>query len=59
MFCYLRTQAATHTHHLSQKMLDHGTYTFAPGAYDKPHALPQEAPADMRALLAHEELYMD
>ena len=59
MFRYLRIQAATHTHRLSQKMLDHGTCTFAPGACDKPHALPCEAPANMHALFAHDELYMD
>jgi hypothetical protein len=54
MFRYLRIQAATST--LSQKMLDHGAYSFAPGAYTQPGAIPHQAPVPIRALLAHEEL---
>ena len=59
MFHCMRIQAATHLHRLSRKMLDHGTFTFAPGAHNKPHALSREAPPDMHALLAHEGLYVD
>ena len=59
MFRYLRTQAATYHKHLSQKMLDHGHYTFAPGTYIQPDALPIQAPPQLAALLAHEELYSD
>jgi hypothetical protein len=57
MFRYLRIQAATT--HLSQRMLDHGSFTFAPGTYDKSLATPVETPANISALLAHEELYSD
>ena len=51
MFRYLRIQAAT------QRMLDNGRYTFAPGTYGQADALPTEAPAPMRAILGHDELY--
>jgi hypothetical protein len=54
MFRYLRIQAATGA--LSQKMLDHGDYSFAPGAYALPGAIPTQAPVSIRDLLAHEEL---
>jgi len=37
-------------------MLDHGRFTFAPGAYGHPDALPQQA-GNYAALLAHTELY--
>jgi hypothetical protein len=54
MFRYLRIQTATRG--LSQQMLDHGKYTFAPGQVERePAALPNQAAA-MRALLLHEEL---
>ena len=54
MFRYLRIQAATQT--LSQKMLEHGAYTFAPGQYTRPAALPNQAPVLIRDLLDHAEL---
>jgi len=54
MFRYLRIQAATGD--LSQKMLDHGDYSFAPGAHTLPDALPRQAPVAIRHLLAHTEL---
>jgi hypothetical protein len=59
MFRYLRIQAHAHAAYLSQQMLDHGTYTFAPGTYtentDQP--LPRETPAAFRDVLAHTELH--
>ena len=48
MFRYLRCQVATSQ--LSQKMLDHGHYTFAPGECAKPDGIPNEAPALIRRL---------
>ena len=36
MFRYLRVQATTHALALSQRMLDHGAYTFAPGTTQQP-----------------------
>ena len=57
VFRYLRTQVATRN--LSQKTLDHGSYTFAPGTYDRPDPVPQQVPADVAATLAHVELYDD
>ena len=57
MLRYLRIQAATSR--LSQRMLAHGRYSFAPGTFDQAHALPQEAPPAIRALLAHSELCAD
>jgi hypothetical protein len=59
MFRYLRTQAASYHQHLSQAMLDHGAYTFAPGAINSPDQLPREAPPKLAELLAHQELYED
>jgi hypothetical protein len=52
VFTYLRIQAAMRG--LSQLMLDHGAYTFAPGAHDA-GGLPNEAHPAMHALLAHDE----
>lgn len=61
MLRYLRIQAHTHASNFSQRMLDHGSYTFAPGVYtaanDQP--LPQQTPADFLAVLHHEELADD
>ena len=57
MFRYLRTQAASYHQHYSQRMLDHGAYTFAPGTCHTPDALPQQAPPQIAALLAHRDLY--
>ena len=55
MFRYLRIQAAAHSSNYAQRMLDHGDYTFTPQAFANSQ-LPQEAPADVHALLAHAEL---
>ena len=57
MFRYLRIQAHTHSSRLAQRMLDHGSYTFAPQACDRGD-LPQQAPPGiMAAVLGHSELY--
>ena len=56
MFRYLRIQAHTHSSRLSQRMLDHGAYTFAPQACARGD-LPQQAPPAMAAVLGHPELY--
>lgn len=53
MFRYLRIQIATRG--LSQRMLDHGAYTFAPGR-DPAKDLPDQTPTAIQALLAHLEL---
>ena len=54
MFRYLRIQAHTLTTNLSQQMLDHGSYTFAPGAYTAHNQpLPREAPRAFAAVLNH------
>ena len=55
MFRYLRIQAAAHSSNYAQRMLDHGDYTFTPQAFANSQ-LPQEAPADVHALLAHAEI---
>ena len=52
----LRIQAATVANNFAQLMLDHGTCTFAPQVFTNA-GLPNEAPPDVAALLAHEELY--
>ena len=54
MFRYLRVQAASST--FSRQMLAHGAFTFAPSTYAQ-RGLPQQAPAAVAALLAHEELH--
>ncbi len=58
MFRYLRIQATVHSHEFSQRMLDHGAYTFIPSHF-RAGGLPQEAPPAVAALLAHDELYDD
>jgi len=59
MFRYLRIQAHVYAANLAQKMLDHGSYTFAPGTFteasDMP--LPQETPAAFINVLQHTELF--
>jgi hypothetical protein len=49
MFRYLRIQAHIHQDNISQRMLDHGSYTFAPGKFvvaaDMP--LPCETPVPL------------
>ena len=61
MLRYLRIQAHVHANNFAQKMLDHGSYSFAPGTYtaecDMP--LPQEAPDDFAQVLDHLELDED
>ena len=59
MLRYLRIQAATQRGNYAQRMLDHGDYTFAPGVHALQDGLPNQAPADMAAVLAHHELYED
>lgn len=54
MLRYLRIQALSGT--FSQRMLDHGSYTFHPQAF-RDEGLPNEAPAAIQAVLAHNELY--
>ena len=56
MFRYLRIQAATHSQNCAQLMLDHGACTFVPTSFQAA-GLPQEAPATMRQVLDHDELY--
>ena len=58
MFRYLRIQATVHSQEFSQRMLDHGAYTFVPANFES-GGLPQQAPAPVAALLAHNELYAD
>ena len=58
MFRYLRIQATVHSQEFSQRMLDHGAYTFVPANFES-GGLPQEAPPPVAALLAHTELYDD
>lgn len=53
MFRYLRVQATSSSGQYSQRMLDHGTYTFAPQAPSHPGELPvpvQAPPAFLQAL---------
>lgn len=61
MLRYLRIQAHVHANNFAQRMLDHGSYTFAPGTYtaqaDMP--VPREAPVAFVDLLNHVELYED
>jgi hypothetical protein len=56
MLRYLRIQAASIAHNYAQQMLDHGSYTFVPAAFQQ-DGLPQQAPPAVAALLAHDELY--
>ena len=58
MLRYLRIQAHTQSAHLSQRMLDHGSYTFAPGRFAAAQH-PLETPPALAALLDHQELYVD
>ena len=51
MFRYLRIQAATNKRAFAQRMLDNGSYTFAPAAFQQGSALPQETPPALRAVL--------
>ena len=57
MFHYLRTQATSYHKNFSQKMLDHGEFTFAPGAHAKYTALPREAPNGLEHELQRAEFY--
>ena len=58
MLRYLRIQAHVNAAHFSQKMLDHGSFTFAPGTYtsDADMPLPNETPVAFRDILAHAEM---
>ena len=61
MFRYLRIQAAAHQQRFAQRMLDSGTYTFAPNAYSAGGALPLETPPALHAVLESglADLYSD
>ena len=50
VFRYLRVQASETSQHLSNAMLEHGSYTFAPTAPDQ-DLLPLETPANIMAAL--------
>ena len=58
MLRYLRIQAHVNNAHFSQLMLDHGSFTFAPGVFhagaDMP--LPNETPPAFRDILEHVEM---
>lgn len=59
MLRYLRIQAHTVSAHFSQRMLDHGGYTFAPGTYDNANTddpLPEQTPAAFLEVLQHTEV---
>jgi len=57
MLRYLRIQALVHTEKFGQRMLDHGSYTYAQNVYtDDPDPIPQQAPPQFQALLDHEEI---
>ncbi|NJR31298.1 hypothetical protein HC762_00695 [bacterium] len=58
MFRYLRIQAAVHSQEFSQRMLDHGAYTFVPANFASGGS-PKEAPPPVAELLAHAQLYVD
>ena len=55
MFHYLRIQAANISRNFAQLMLDNGSYTFVPSAYQTA-GLPHQAPIAVAELLAHAEL---
>jgi hypothetical protein len=61
MFRYLRIQAHVHQTNIAQKMLDHGSYTFAPGTYTEAHdmPLPVQTPRAFAHVINHFELYDD
>ena len=55
MLRYLRIQATTVANNFAQLMLDHCACTFSPQVFDNA-GLPEQAPANIAALLAHNEL---
>lgn len=61
MFRYLRIQSHIYQQNISQRMLDHGSYTFAPGAFtkDADMPLPIETPQAFSQVINHMELYDD
>ena len=61
MFRYLRIQAHVHTNNFAQNMLDHGSYTFAPGSFTEDHdmPLPLQTPDSFVEVLDHNELFDD
>jgi hypothetical protein len=61
MLRYLRIQAHIHATNFAQKMLDHGSYTFAPGTFTTTPVLPLplQTPVAIVDLITHHELYDD
>jgi len=61
MFRYLRIQAHIHSDNFAQRMLDHGSYTFAPGSFTNDHdmPLPLQTPEAFIEILDHNELFDD
>ena len=53
MLRYLRMAATTQTHHFSQQMLTHGSFSFAPGSYTSrsTNLLPTELPTNVQTSL--------
>jgi hypothetical protein len=58
MLRYLRIQAHVNNANFSQMMLDHGSFTFAPGVYTAGSnmPLPNETPTAFRDILEHAEM---
>jgi len=58
MFRYLRIQSHVANSNIAQKMLDNGSYTFAPGVYtaDADMPLPEQTPAAFAQVLNHFEI---
>ena len=54
MLRYLRVAAAANTRSFAQRMLDHGSYTFAPAAHQvgAQYLVPEEAPAGLAAIIS-------
>ena len=54
MLRYLRVAAAANTRSFAQRMLDHGSYTFAPAAHQvgAQYLVPEEAPAGLGAIIS-------
>ncbi len=58
MLRYLHIQAAAHSWNFAQSMLDAGSYTFHPQSFAD-GGLPNELPANVAEIIAHEELFDD
>ena len=54
MLRYLRVAAATQTHHCSQRMLEHGAFSFAPSQCTSrsTNILPEQLPANVQASIS-------